>query len=174
MILHTYDEQGYFVETINLLPKQPLPKFMVTDIAPPNCAITEIQQFIDGQWQVIDKPKEIPVVAITIDNISNVLADFNDSDNEYTVKENTVCIATGKGLIALANRNLRVPFVRTDTQRKVFMVGNVDDEGNLTLTLNFKTSGQWIVNCTLLNDALSQAEQAQFTLSINEHTFKVI
>jgi len=108
-----------------------------------------------------------PLLPIVIDQVTNILTDFDDSDTQYTVKENTDCIATGK--LAIPKQNFRVPFIRTDTGRKAYMIAAVDELGNFTITLNFKTSGEWLVNTELLNSELPKA-----VFSIAEHKFKVV
>lgn len=106
------------------------------------------------------------LIAITINNITNTSPDFDDSDTQFTVHENEISIATGELLIP--DQNFRVPFLRTDTGRKVYMLASVTD-GVFTLTLNFKTSGEWIVNTELINSELLEP-----VFSILEHKFKVI
>ncbi len=114
---------------------------------------------------------------ITISAVTNILTDFDDSDNQYTVIENSNSIASGGGLISLYDMGLtkfRVPFVRTDTGRKSYMVADIAQDGSFSITLNFKTGGEWIVNTELLNSELSEAELSLFSFSIAEHKFKVV
>lgn len=126
-----------------------------------------------GGWQqqTYYSVLDVPLLNIVIDNITNTLSDFDDSDNEFTIKENTDCIATGK--LSIPKQNFRVPFVRLspeglpDTKR--YMVASVDELGNFTITLNFKTGGLWIVNTELLNSELPNS-----TFSIVEHKFRVV
>ncbi|PCH95333.1 MAG: hypothetical protein COB83_08815 [Gammaproteobacteria bacterium] len=113
---------------------------------------------------IFDESLLLPIV---IDDITNTLADFDDSDNQYTINEKTDCIASGK--LAIPTQNFRVPFVRTDTGRKAYMVASVDTNGNFTITLNFKTGGEWMVNTELLNSELPQP-----VFRIAEHKFKVV
>jgi len=117
------------------------------------------------------------IIDISINKPSNTLADFDDKDTQYTVTENTDSIATGTGLsdlYALGLKRFRVPFVRTDTNRKVYMVADIAADGTFTITVNFKTGGEWIVNSDLLNSELSQEELALFKFRIAEHKFKVV
>ena len=112
---------------------------------------------------------EVPaesLIDIQIDNITNTLADFDDSDNEYTVHEKVDCIATGQ--LAIPDQKFRGPFLRVDTGRTQIMLAEVIN-GAFTITINFKTSGKWVVNKTLLNSELQQP-----VFDIQEHTFFVI
>jgi len=106
------------------------------------------------------------LISINIDNVSNTLPDFDDSDREYTVKENTDCLATGS--LGIKNQNFRVPFIRTDTGRKAYMIASITS-GAFTITLNFKTGGEWLVNTELLNSELPAP-----MFAIAEHKFKVV
>jgi len=124
---------------------------------------------VGGGWQQQSYTPEVitPLLPVVIDNVTNTLSDFDDSDNEFTVQENTNCIASGK--LAIPAQNFRVPFVRADTGRKAYMVASVDAVGDFTITLNFKTGGEWVVNTELLNSELPQP-----VFSIAEHKFKVV
>lgn len=106
------------------------------------------------------------LIAVVIDNVSNVLSDFDDRDSQYTVNEGENVIATGS--LKIPNQKFRVPFKRIDTGRTQLMVAEVDS-GQFTLTMNFKTSGIWLVNNELINSELPQP-----IFSINEYRFAVI
>jgi len=110
-----------------------------------------------------------PLIPIIIDAVSNTLPDFDDSDNQYTVVENSESIATGSGLLAFAGQKFRVPFVRTDTNRKAFMVAQVAADGAFSITLNFKTGGEWVVDEALVNSELPTP-----VFSMPEYRFKVV
>lgn len=114
------------------------------------------------------------VIPIVIDFVSNTQAGFDNSVNQYTILENETSLATGTGLQAIAGKKFRVPFVRTDTNRKNFMVAEVDALGYFSLALNFKTGGDWIINTQLLNSELTKAELSLFSFTIEDYSFKVI
>ncbi|MDO6426245.1 hypothetical protein Q4489_04435 [Thalassotalea sp. 1_MG-2023] len=117
------------------------------------------------------------IINIEISGVSPTLTGFDNKPNEYTVNELTEITATGSGLNALVAMGLtkfRVPFVRTDTQRKAYMVATIEQDGTFSISITFKTGGKWIVNTELLNSELTPEELAQFSFSIDEHVFKVI
>ncbi|PAJ72296.1 hypothetical protein CJF42_22015 [Pseudoalteromonas sp. NBT06-2] len=169
---YLFDKNGLFVGTYLHKKGQALPKYLFTDIAPPDCSINEIQKFIDGDWVVVNKSQIIP---INIDSVTNKLEDFDDNDNEYTLVENSNSVASG--VVPLPNKKFRVPFVRLDVKgvpdKKSYMVAVIEN-GAFTITLNFKTGGEWIVNTELLNSELTEAELALFSFSIADHKFKVV
>lgn len=120
---------------------------------------------------VFSKPvieEEIPtnIMPIVIGTVTNTLPDFDENDNQYTVTENTNCLAIGT--LAIPNQKFRVPFRRLDTGRIQLMVAEVLD-GKFTLSMTFKTGGIWVVNNELIN-----AELAEPMFSIAEHRFAVI
>lgn len=117
---------------------------------------------------LVDDPlsNKTQLIEISIDNITNIQPDYDDGDNQYTVFKLSDSAATG--LLDIENKNFRVPFVRTDTDRKAFMPASVTD-GKFTITLDFESSGDWIVNTELINSELPFP-----MFSIAEHRFKVI
>lgn len=117
------------------------------------------------------------VINIAITSVAPQLTGFDNKPNEYTVSEFTDITATGSGLNALVAMGLtkfRVPFVRTDTMRKAYMVATIAPDGTFNLNINFKSGGKWVVNTELLNSELTPEELALFSFSIDEHVFKVI
>jgi hypothetical protein len=117
------------------------------------------------------------IIEISIDNVTNTLVGFDDKEHQYTLAELTESIATGTGLSILHDMGLtrfRVPFVRTDTQRKAYMVSDISADGSFSMNINFKTGGEWVVNTDLLNSELSEEELAVFKFKIDKHKFKVI
>ena len=169
---YLFDNSGFFVGTYQHVKGEALPKLSFTDIAPPDCSIDKIQKFENGDWLVVNKPK---VITIKIDSVTNKLDDFDDSDNEYTLVENSNSVATGA--LPLPNKKFRVPFVRLDVNglpdKKSYMVAVIEN-GVFTITLNFKTGGEWIVNTELLNSELTKSELALFSFAIADHKFKVV
>lgn len=109
----------------------------------------------------------VELIPITIGSVTNTLDGFGDGENQYTVKENTNCVASGK--LNIPAQKFRVPFLRVDNNRAVSMVATVDDDGNFSIELNFPTRGDWIVNTELLNSKLPQP-----MFSIAEQTFSVV
>jgi len=117
------------------------------------------------------------VIAIAIDSVSNKLDGFDTKKNNYTVVESSNSVASGAGLSTLFDMGLkkfRVPFVRTDTQRKAYMIADILADGTFSITMNFKTGGEWVVNSDLLNSELTTEELSLFKFSIDEHKFKVV
>jgi len=155
-----------------------------------NIAIDEQREPIIGDYVEEVKGKNIvrywysysavdngELIAIAIDAVTNTIADFDDKDNQHTVNENSNSVASGSGLTALYAMGLkkfRVPFVRTDTNRKAYMIADITADGSFSITINFKTGGEWVVNSELLNSELSDEELALFKFSIAEHKFKVV
>lgn len=107
-----------------------------------------------------------PLIDVVVDDVSNLVEGFDDTDRKFTVTENSNSLATGS--LAIVDTQFRVPFMRVDTGRTQLMPAIVKD-GKFTITLNFKTSGKWVVNQALLNSELQQE-----AFSIEEYTFFVI
>ncbi|PAJ71797.1 hypothetical protein CJF42_24770 [Pseudoalteromonas sp. NBT06-2] len=112
-------------------------------------------------------PSTEHLLEIKIDDIANTLSDFSDSDNNYTLLENTNYVV--RGTLDIPKNTFTVPFLRTDTSRKCYMIATIDDNNNFEIALNFKTGGEWIVNTELLNSELPEP-----MFRIAEHTFKVV
>jgi hypothetical protein len=106
----------------------------------------------------------IPVVILSIPNVE---LGFDDADNNYTVLEGVEYLATGTCQIPA--QLLRVPFVRTDTGRTIYMRAEVTEDGNFTLYLSFPTKGEWCTDTKQLNSGLSKA-----MFSIDKQVFKVM
>lgn len=165
-MIYLYDADGFYCGTFIYEKGKALPKNQGTELMPPVGTQNQVACFLGGEWQLINKPETETLIAIVIDNVTNSLPDFDDSDNQYTLRENTDCLATGS--LDIPDQNFRVPVVRTDTNRKVYMLASVKD-GAFTLTLNFKTGGEWLVNSDLIN-----SELATPLFSIAEYKFKVV
>jgi hypothetical protein len=109
-------------------------------------------------------PTLIPIVFSG--TVTGALTGFDDGPNQFTVNENTDLTATGT--LAIPKSTFRVPFKRIDTGRIQLMVATVID-GSFTLSMNFKTGGEWVVNEDLVNLNMPTP-----TFSITEQKFSVI
>jgi len=107
-----------------------------------------------------------PLTPVVIEDVTGTVAGFSDAGNQYTVSESQQVVATAT--LAVADQKFYVPFKRTDTGRTQLMAAEVKD-GKLTLTMNFKTSGLWVLNSELFNAGL---DEPKFT--IQEYRFAVV
>ncbi|WDE04678.1 hypothetical protein SG34_025665 [Thalassomonas viridans] len=107
-----------------------------------------------------------PLIPAVIEDVTGTVAGFSDVKNQYTVFEGEQFIASGT--LAIIDQKFLVPFKRIDTGRTQLMLAEVKD-GKLTLTMNFKTGGMWVVNNELINAELDEPK-----FSIEEYRFAVI
>lgn len=136
-------------------------KYYVTDYSGELNLETGTHNYSDYEGSL--SPNLIPVI---IGDVTNQLAGFENAERQYTVAELSESLATGQ--LAIPDQKFRVPFLRVDTGRVQIMPAEVK-AGQFSITLNFKTSGKWVVNQELLNSELPTP-----VFSIEEHTFWVI
>lgn len=106
------------------------------------------------------------LVSVLIESVTPCLDGYSEQVNEYNLNENTDCVMTGK--LDTPDLKFRIPFKRLDTGRTQIMPAEVVN-GELTIKLNFKTSGLWIVNKELFN-----FEFASPKFAIEEQKFWVV
>jgi len=167
MILYLYNADGVFKDTYTYTQGGALPKLRYVTIAPPNTADNEMAVFKNGKWNIEERPVEVPLTPVIIDDVAGQLEGYVNAENEYTVPQSSdAVIATGQ--LAIPDRKFKVPFKRVDTGRVQLMPAEVVS-GVFTLPLKFETNGVWIVNQKLIN---SDYEQDIFALT--ERRFSVI
>jgi len=123
-------------------------------------AVEQAARSVDG----VVAPPPIPVVITTVPGVES---GYSDSDNNYTILEGVEYLATGT--CAIPAQSFRVPFVRTDTGRKVYMRAVVAAEGAFVLYLNLPTKGEWYTDTDQLNSELPQP-----LFIIDKQVFKVM
>lgn len=110
--------------------------------------------------------ESMQLITVSIDDVTNRLEGYRESENQYHISENQVSLATGE--VEFVDQKFTVPFLRVDTNRTQYMPATIKD-GKFSIELNFKTAGKWIVNTRLLNSELSKP-----LFKIDEQTFFVI
>lgn len=106
------------------------------------------------------------LIEILVEDVKPTLTGFDDRDNDHTVNVNTNVVVSGK--INIPDTTFRVPFKRVDTGRVQLMVAEVIN-GCFTMTVNFATSGKWVVNSELVNSELHSP-----TFQLSDHIFYVV
>jgi hypothetical protein len=115
---------------------------------------------------IMNRKNTPDLIPIVISSVGETLPGFTDGPNQYTVAESAEVIATGT--LDIPDDKFRVPFMRTDTGRIQMMVAEVIN-GEFTLTMCFKTGGEWVVNNQLINSSFETP-----IFSIKPQTFMVI
>jgi len=135
------------------------------DVEPP---IGDLFEYLYIDNKFVHRPLELEeLIPVVILSIPNVELDFHDADNNYTVLDGVEYLATGT--CEIPAQLFRVPFVRTDTGRTIYMKAAVAEDGNFTLYLSFPTRGEWYTDTEQLNSGLSNA-----MFSIDKQVFKVM
>lgn len=179
MQAYLVDVNGFYIKEISLIAGESVPPRVVFTAPPAESEYTK-PRWVGNQWKLANPVDFItqsqttepepeptaPLIEITINNVMNTLAGFDDGSNQYTVNEQTDI--TVNGTLAIPDQNFRVPFKRTDTGRIQLMPANVVS-GEFTLTLNFKTGGIWVVDDEQVNSAYDTP-----VFSIIKQTFMVI
>lgn len=153
MKLYLYDERGFLVREIDHTPGNALPT-NATSIAPPEYDASQPlrPRFKMRKWLLQDPaavPEQRKRVPVVISSITPALRE--DAENHhYVVRQNTDI--TISGTLNVPNDEFVIP-LRRDDGRLFFAVGAVAD-GAITITIQFPTSGQFVLNTELLNSNL--------------------
>lgn len=155
MIVYRFNEVGIYTGTY--LTSGTIPKNATVKPTPGPAEEGKRWVWNGGAWDLQDIPTVVSA-DITIGSVTGDL--FHTPDfSEITLNTNAAIQITGT--LALPDDQFRMPLLREDTGRVVYLLATVVG-GNLTIDGKFAASGKYMVNEDLINSGLPETVRINF------------